>query len=73
MTFPDERTAQANHASRSAASQTLGGIAFGDANQVLATGSAVTGRVLSFDLTAKQPSAIPQRVMTGTLGVDLCP
>jgi hypothetical protein len=73
LTFPDHRTAQANQASRSAAAQTLNAIAFGDTNQVRATGSAVTGRVLSFDLTANQPSAVPQRVMTSTLGVDLCP
>lgn len=73
LTFPDHRTAQANQAARSAASQTLSGIAFGDANQVRATGSAVTGRVLSFDLTAEQPRAFPQRVMSSMLGVDLCP
>jgi hypothetical protein len=73
LTFPDHRTAQANQAGRSAASQTLSGIAFGDANEVRATGSAVTGRVLSFNLTAKHPRAVPQRVIGSTLGVDLCP
>lgn len=73
LTFPDHHTAQANQAGRSAASQTLSGIAFGDTNQVRATGSAVTGRVLSFDLTAKQPNAVPHRVISSTLGVDLCP
>jgi hypothetical protein len=73
LTFPDHRTAQANQAARSAASQELSAIAFGDANEVWATGSAVTGRVLSFDLTAKQPRAFLQRVQSSTLGVDLCP
>jgi hypothetical protein len=72
FTFPDHRTAQANQAGRSAAVETLSGIA-GDANQVRATASAVTGRVLSIDLTANQPGAFRQRVMGGTLGVDLCP
>jgi hypothetical protein len=72
LTFPDHRSAQANQAARSAASQTLSGIA-GDANEVRATRSAVTGRVLSFDLTSKQPRAVVQRVMDSTLGVDLCP
>jgi hypothetical protein len=72
LTFPDQRSAQANQAARSAAFQTFSRIA-GDANEVRATGSAVTGRVLSFDLTAKQPEAVRQRVMGSTLGVDLCP
>lgn len=72
LTFPDHRTAQANQAARSAAAQTLSGIA-GDANEVRATGSAVTGRVLSFDLTGKQPGTFRQRIMGSTLGVDLCP
>jgi hypothetical protein len=72
LTFPDHRTAQANKAARSAASQALSRIA-GDANEVQATGSAVDGRVLSFDLNAKQPEALRQRVMGGTLAVDLCP
>lgn len=72
LTFPDHRSAQANRAARSAASQTLSGIE-GDANEVRATGTAVTGRVLSFDLTAKQPQAVVQRVMGSKLGVDLCP
>jgi hypothetical protein len=67
-----DRSAQANQAARSAASQTLSGIAR-DANEVRATRSAVTGRVLSFDLTSKQPRAVVQRVMDSTLGVDLCP
>jgi hypothetical protein len=73
LTFPDHRTAQANQAARSAASQELNGIAFGDANEVRATGSAVTGRVLSFDLNARQPRSLVQRVQDSTLGVDLCP
>jgi hypothetical protein len=73
LTFPDHRTAQANLEARSAAAQRLSAIAFGAANEVRATGSEVTGRVLSFDLTAKQPQAFPQRVRSGTLGVDLCP
>jgi hypothetical protein len=72
LTFPDQHTAQANQAARSAASQALGGI-FGDANEVRATGSAVTGRVLRVDLTAKQSRALLQRVLNRTLGVDLCP
>jgi hypothetical protein len=72
LTFPDHRTAQANQAARSAAAETLSGIA-GDANEVRVTGTAVTGRVLSFDLTAKQPGTVRQRVMGSTLGVDLCP
>ncbi|GIH16731.1 hypothetical protein [Rugosimonospora africana] len=72
LTFPDHRSAQANQAARSAASQTLSGIE-GDANEVRATGTAVTGRVLSFDLTANQPQAVVQRVMGSKLGVDLCP
>lgn len=72
LTFPDHRTAEANQAARSAATQTLSRIA-GDANEVRATGSAVTGKVLSFDLTAKQPGAFRQRVMGSTLGPDLCP
>jgi hypothetical protein len=72
LTFPDHHTAQANEAARSAAAQTLSGFA-GDANEVRTTDSAATGRVLSFDLTAKQPRAFRERVMGGTLGVDVCP
>jgi hypothetical protein len=33
----------------------------------------VTGKVLTFDLTAKQPEAFRQRVVKNFLGVDLCP
>jgi hypothetical protein len=72
LTFPDHRSAQANQAARLAASQTLSGIE-GGANEVRATGSAVTERVLSFDLTASQPEAFRQRVVRNLLGVDLCP
>lgn len=73
LTFPDHRTAQANQASRAAAVQALSGIAYGDPDAIRATGGAVTGRVLSFDLTAEQPQAIRHRVLGSALGVDLCP
>lgn len=72
LTFPDQRTAQANQPARTAAAATLSGLT-GDAKEVRATGSTVTGRVLTVDLATTQPGAIRHRVMAGTLGVDLCP
>ena len=72
MTFPDEGTAQTNETSRSAAPNTLS-TWDGPAETIWLTSSAVTGRVLSFYLSAQQPGAFRQRVLDKTLGVDICP
>jgi hypothetical protein len=73
LTFPDQRTAQANRASRSAASKVTGGIMFGGSTGIRVTGTAVTGRVLSFDMTARRPHDFPELVDYNGLGVDVCP
>jgi hypothetical protein len=73
MTFPDHGTARANQRSRLAASTVLTGIALGDPAEVRVTGTAVTGRVLRFKLTAGQPRDFPELVLYSDLGVDVCP
>jgi hypothetical protein len=71
LTFTDKNTAQANEVSRSAALKTL--TALDRPDTVRLTSSTVTGRVLSFSLTAQQPDEFRQRILAQTLGVDLCP
>lgn len=73
LTFPDHDTAQANQAGRSAAAQMGSAMVYGNQDEIRATGSTVTGRVLSFNLTAKQPQDFPHQVMANGLGVDICP
>lgn len=73
MTFPDHGTARANQRSRLAASKVLTGFALGDPAEVRVTGTAVTGRVLRFKLTAGQPRDFPELVLYSDLGVDVCP
>jgi hypothetical protein len=73
LTFPDEGTAQANKASRSAALNMFNTPPLNGPNAVRLTNSAVTGRVLSFILSAQQPDDFRQRVLDQTLGVDICP
>ena len=73
LTFPDQRTAEANRASRSAASKVATGMRFGGSSPVRVTGSAVTGRVLSFDMTATQARDFTELVDYDDLGVDVCP
>jgi hypothetical protein len=73
LTFPSRGTAQANKASRSAALKTVNTPSLNGPNAVRLTSSAVTGRVLSFHLSAQQPYDFPQRVMDRTLGADVCP
>lgn len=68
--LPDQRTAQA---SRSAASKVTSGMMSGDSARISVTGTAVTGRVLSFDMTAIQPRDFPELVDYNGLGVDICP
>jgi len=72
LTFPDQRTATANQAGRSAALRLVAGLS-GDPDAVQITGSSVTGRVLTFNLSAAQAYAFPKRVANNTLGVDICP
>lgn len=72
MTFPDQRTAQANLASRSAAVK-ISSYMLGPAAGITITRTAVAGRVLSFDMTARQPHDFPQLVDDNALGVDICP
>lgn len=69
LTFPDQAAARANQAGRSAAVKVFNA---GDPNVIRVTGSTVTGRVLSFTLTAGQPHGIEQRLQYNTLGVDVC-
>jgi hypothetical protein len=73
LTFPDHDTAQANRAGRSAAVQTVGAMVSGDQNKIQATSSTVTGRVLSFNLSATVPRDFPDRFMANGLGIDICP
>jgi hypothetical protein len=73
MTFPDHGTARANQRSRLAASKVLTGLALGDPAEVRVTSTAVTGRVLRFKLTARQPRDFLQLVLYNDLGVDICP
>lgn len=73
LTFPDQPTAQANEAGRSAASKVISGMMFGGATNLTVTSTAVTDRVLSFNLTATQPDDFPQLVDSNGLGVDVCP
>lgn len=73
LTFPDQGTAQANRAGRSAASKVISGTMFGGATGLAVTSTAVTGRVLSFNMTAGQPHDFPQLVDSNGLGVDICP
>jgi hypothetical protein len=73
MTFPDHGTARANQRSRLAASKVLTGLALADPAEVRVTSTAVTGRVLRFKLTARQPRDFPQLVLYNDLGVDICP
>jgi hypothetical protein len=69
LTFPDQAAARANEAGRSAAAAVLNGR---DPNGIQVTGSTVTGRVLSFTLTAGQPHDFVQGVLDNSLGVDIC-
>jgi hypothetical protein len=69
LTFPDQSTARANKAGRSAAAKMLNRP---DPHRIQVTGSAVTDRVLSFTLTARQPHDFVQAVLDNTLGVDIC-
>src|SRR5215469_6520359 len=73
LTFPDHRTAEANRAGRSAASKVTTEMRFGSSTRVTVTSTAVTGRVLSFDMTAMQPQDFPELVDYNDLGVDICP
>lgn len=73
LTFPDQRTAQANRAGRSAASTVASGMILGPSAEIRVTGTEVTGRVLSFDMAAGQPHDFPQLVDYNGLGVDICP
>lgn len=73
LTFPDQRQAEANRAGRSAASKVTTEMRFGGSTPVRVTGTAVTGRVLSFDMTAMQPHDFPELVDYNDLGVDICP
>src|SRR5215469_692651 len=69
QTFPDQAAARANQAGRSAAVKVFN---LGDPNEIRVAGSSVTGRVLSFTLTAGKPHGIEHRVLYNTLGVDVC-
>jgi hypothetical protein len=71
LTFPSARAAQANRAGRSAAQENFSGM--GNPKVVRLTSSAVTGRVLSFDLSTQQPGAVSQEVLDRALGLDVCP
>ena len=73
LTFPDQRTAQANRAGRADAAKVAGAPVLGDSAGITVTGASVTGRVLSFDMTAMEPHAFPELVVGSGLGVDLCP
>lgn len=73
LTFPDQPTAQANQVGRSAASKVISGMMLGGATDLTVTSTAVTGRVLSFNMTATQPNDFPQLVDSNGLGVDVCP
>jgi hypothetical protein len=71
LSFPDQRTAQANKAARTAAGKKMSTFD-GYGNAIRLTGSTVTGRVLGFTMTATQPHAFVRRVLYNTLGVDIC-
>lgn len=71
LAFTDEHTAKANRDGRSAAMNTFSSM--GGVPGIQITDSAVDGRVLSFELATQDPKAIRDRVMTRTLGLDLCP
>src|SRR5260221_8296898 len=73
MTFPGHGTARANQRSRLAASKMLTGLALGNPAKVRVTGTAVTGRVLRFKLTAGQPRDFRELILNSDLGVDICP
>lgn len=73
LTFPDRRTAQANRASRAAASKVTSEMMFGGSTGIKVASTAVTGRVLSFDMTAMQPHDFPELADYSVLGVDICP
>ena len=64
LTFPDQHTAKANQASRTAAAQQYSALAYGAEDAIRATGSAVSGRVLSVALATKAPHDFPRRVVT---------
>jgi hypothetical protein len=70
LTFPDERTAKSNKDSRSNAVRVVGAL-YGDPGAVQVTGSTVSGRVLSFDLSAPAYK-VAERVKAQGLGPDIC-
>ena len=70
LTFPDQGAARANKAGRSAAAKVVNEP---EPHGIQVSDSTVTGRVLSFTLTARQPHDIVQGVLASTLGVDICP
>jgi hypothetical protein len=72
LTFPDQHTAKANQASRTAAAQQFSTLVYGAGDAIRATDSAVSGRVLSVDLAANALHDFPRRVVTNGLGVDIC-
>lgn len=68
LTFPDAATAQVNKAARSDVAKLMNkGNPFG----IRVSGPALTGRVLSFTLTAP-PQTLVQAVLHSDLGVDMC-
>jgi len=69
LTFPDQGAARANEAGRSAAAAVLNGR---NPDGIRVAHSAVTGRMLSFTLTAGQPDDFVQAVLGNSLGVDVC-
>jgi hypothetical protein len=73
LAFPDHGTAQANRPGRSAAPAVFNTIGFANPAEILVTGSTVTGRMLSSNLAARQPHDFPERLVSSTRGVDICP
>lgn len=68
LTFPDAATAQVNKAARSGVAKLMNtGNPFG----IRVSGPALTGRVVSFTLTAP-PQTLVQAVLHSDLGVDIC-
>ncbi|HEY3088815.1 MAG TPA: hypothetical protein VGJ59_12205 [Jatrophihabitantaceae bacterium] len=72
LAFPDERAAKANAEGRAAAPAMISQMVTGRANAIRATGTNVTGAVLTLALHTSSPRVLPQAVQTRALGLDLC-
>lgn len=73
LAFPSESLAKANQPSRTGSIRLFSGLDDGNPGEIQVAASSVSGRILTFDLTAQQPRNFMTGVEYGTLGSNICP